>query len=216
MATTELGLIGTGIGQSLAPFLHETLGRLTRRPVRYTLHELAPDRTDALDELLTGLARATAFALVDLEADAIRLHDPDRERAARLADDLSTTTLPVTVHESAEEATEGADAILNRSPVGSHRLPGCRVEHTALVDLRWAFDAVYTPPRTDLVQAAARCGADVVTGVELFFWQGVDAHQVFRQASIDRDSIGVAAKLVSQEIGESHRGGGWPNGLPRA
>lgn len=53
----ELGLVGTGIGRSLAPMLHETLGRLTDRPVRYTLHDLAPDRAPSLGEFFAEQAR---------------------------------------------------------------------------------------------------------------------------------------------------------------
>lgn len=57
MGWIELGLIGSGIGRSMAPMLHETLGRLTGRPVRYVLHDLAPGETAEASALMAELSR---------------------------------------------------------------------------------------------------------------------------------------------------------------
>jgi shikimate dehydrogenase len=278
----ELGLIGSGIGRSMAPMLHETLGRLTGRPVRYVLHDLGPgdaaeaaallvelprhgvtgvNVTHPFKEHLAGLVapseptvssigavntvrfdhhgpsgyntdhsgfvrayrqrfegngpgvvaqlgaggfgRAAAFALAELGADAIRVHDPDRRRAERLARDLTTITgAAVTTHPSAEEASLTADGIVNCSPVGMHHQPGCPIDPAALVDLRWAFDAVYTPLQTDFLTAAQRAGADCMSGSELFFWQGIHAFQIFHQIELDRRTIRAATDVVQAEIAD--------------
>lgn len=284
MAPIELGLIGSGIGRSMAPTLHEALGRMTGRPVHYLLHDLDPnvvsecelaallDRlarsgvlgvniTHPFKELAAGLVaaadpavasigavntvrfgghgpvghntdhsgfisayrqrfgdrepgavallgaggvgRATAFALSALGARGVRIHDPAAHRAERLAEDLVATIGPsVTTHRAAEDAAREADGILNCSPVGMHHHPGCPIDPAGLAGLRWAFDAVYSPARTEFLLAAEQAGAEQMGGVELFFWQGIDAFRIFHETELDDETVRAAAELVRAELAE--------------
>ena len=54
---TEFGLIGRGIGRSMAPMLHRELGRLTGRDVSYRLHDVAGLDQAGLGSLLSTLER---------------------------------------------------------------------------------------------------------------------------------------------------------------
>lgn len=44
---------------------------------------------------------------------------------------------------------------------------------------KWAFDAVYTPMDTEFLLEANKKGLQVVSGFDLFFYQGIDAFEIF-------------------------------------
>jgi shikimate dehydrogenase len=50
---------------------------------------------------------------------------------------------------------------------------------------RWAFDAVYTPVETEFIRDARGAGVEVMTGYELYFFQGVDAFRIFTGFDVD-------------------------------
>ncbi len=153
-----------------------------------------------------GAGRATAFALATLGARALRIHDPEAHRAERLAEDLAATAVHSgTTHRTAEDSARDADGIMNCSPVGMHHHPGCPIDSAAFAGLRWAFDAVYSPARTEFLLAAERAGAESMGGAELFFWQGIDAFRIFHETELDDETIRAAAKLVRAEIAERNR-----------
>jgi shikimate dehydrogenase len=52
----ELGLLGNSIGRSMAPMLHEFLGRQTNRDVTYVLHDQPPTFASQIPEFLKSLA----------------------------------------------------------------------------------------------------------------------------------------------------------------
>jgi len=99
-----------------------------------------------------GVGRAVAFGLVALGAPEIRLVDRDMAKAETLASDLRTAAPDtiITTHDSA-----------------------------ALAGAEWAFDAVYTPADTQFLQDAAAQGLAVISGYELFIYQGVHAWALF-------------------------------------
>jgi shikimate dehydrogenase len=53
----------------------------------------------------------------------------------------------------------------------------------------WAFDAVYTPSDTRFLSDAASAGAAVISGWELFFWQGVHAWARFAGLPLDEGRL---------------------------
>ena len=50
---------------------------------------------------------------------------------------------------------------------------------------QWAFDAVYTPIDTSFMQDARAAGLSIMSGYELYFYQGVDAFRLFTGCNID-------------------------------
>jgi len=128
-----------------------------------------------------GVGRAIAFALCQLGASDLRLFDIDFAKSAALAEALRAwrSGTIVTAARSIEEATDKADGVVNSTPIGMVGIGGCPFPSASIAGRRWAFDAVYTPVDTPFMIAAAAAGLDLLSGYELFFYQGVDAFRHF-------------------------------------
>ncbi len=148
-----------------------------------------------------GFGRAAVFAMAVLGATEIRLYDPDGERAHRTAADVRAATgVNVGVSESAEEAANATDGILNCSPVGMHLHPGCPIDPAAISGTRWVFDAVYAPLETEFLRHAKAAGCVAMSGSELFFWQGIRAFEIFADRTLSAEIIAAAAVVVEAEV----------------
>jgi shikimate dehydrogenase len=141
-----------------------------------------------------GVGRPIAAGLQELGAREIRVFDPDAARAGRLVAALTEEASPVVAVPSIEAATDGADGIVNASPIGMYRYPGNPVPTHALGRPRWVFDAVYTPVETEFVLAARVAGAAVISGYELFIHQGIHAFRHFTGLDVDETALRAALK----------------------
>lgn len=143
-----------------------------------------------------GVGRAVAFALVALGADDLRLFDRDPARAEALAADLRAAApgLPVSTHVSAEDAAQGAQGLINCTPLGMVGNPGTPLPRAAMAGAVWAFDAVYTPVNTEFLTDARAQGLTIISGWELFFYQGVHAWRHF--AGLPLDTSALRASLL--------------------
>lgn len=145
-----------------------------------------------------GVGRALAFGLVALDAGEIRLVDKDEAKAQALASELrAIPNAPrVTVFVDAAQAASGAAGLLNGTPVGMVGYGGTPLPREAMKNAEWAFDAVYTPVDTQFLQDAAATGLKVISGYELFFYQGVHAWAHF--ADLPLDEARLRADLLEQ------------------
>ena len=141
-----------------------------------------------------GVGRALAFGLVKLGADEIRLFDRDSGKARQLADDLTAlkSQTVVTAVDDLNAATANCDGLLNGTPVGMVGYPGSAFEPTAIAQAAWVFDAVYTPIETMFLQCAKAAGAQIISGYELFFFQGVHAWRHFSGRDVDTQKLRAA------------------------
>ena len=143
-----------------------------------------------------GVGRAIAFALVDLHAAEIRLFDQDPVKSASVATALrDQTDTRVVICRSLEEASAGADGLVNATPLGMHQHPGTPIPGNLIDAQSWAFDAVYTPTDTRFLMDAVEAGLEVLYGYELFFYQGVDAFEIFTGMSVDEARLREALRL---------------------
>lgn len=130
-----------------------------------------------------GVGTATAAALVDLGAAALRIYDvvPDRSRklAGLLRDRDHSGGVDVSVAATAEAAVAGVDGLVNGTPVGMSWSPGTPVDLAAIEGQRWIFDAIYSPIETPLMVRAATVGLARITGFDLFLGQAIDAFAIF-------------------------------------
>lgn len=137
-----------------------------------------------------GAGRAIGFALAELGAEAIRLVDVDRERVRALAGALRPAYPGVDVAAaSVDEATEEAQGLVNCSPVGMAGHDGTPIPRSLMLGAAWAFDAVYTPVRTQFLADAEAAGLDTLSGYDLFFHQGADGLEIFFGGRVDRDRL---------------------------
>jgi shikimate dehydrogenase len=144
-----------------------------------------------------GVGRAVAFGLAALGADEIRLVEKDPPRAHALKTVLSEAfpkAPRVSVHDGVA-ACDGADAVVNCTPIGMVGIPGTPVPAARLAGIGWAFDAVYTPVETAFKADAEAAGARVLSGFELFFHQGVHAFERF-SGRRPRDAVALRRALI--------------------
>lgn len=134
-----------------------------------------------------GVGRAIGFALVRLGARGLRLFDTDRGKAEKLTNaivaefpGLDAQTAP-----SIEQASGGADGLVNGTPLGMGGIGGSAFPAAAFNGPRWVFDAVYTPVDTPFLLDARKAGLAIMSGYELYFYQGVDAFRIFTGREID-------------------------------
>ncbi|MGH6725264.1 MAG: shikimate dehydrogenase family protein [Pseudolabrys sp.] len=143
-----------------------------------------------------GVGKAIGFALVQLGAKGLRLFDFDREKAEKLARAIASEHSGIDVQASASiaQAGDGADGLVNATPLGMVGYGGSAFPKTLLNGRRWAFDAVYTPIDTPFMLGARAAGLSIMSGYELYLYQGVDAFKLFTGRQIDpielRQAIG--------------------------
>ena len=138
-----------------------------------------------------GVGRAVAFGLIALGVKDLALVDRDLEKAEALADDLrrAQPDLTVSVGSNAVLAAAGAAGLINCTPVGMVGYDGTPLPKTAMAGAVWAFDAVYTPVETQFLTDAAAAGLQIISGWELFFYQGVHAWEFFAGLPLDEDRL---------------------------
>ncbi|WP_293446818.1 shikimate dehydrogenase [Planktotalea sp.] len=141
-----------------------------------------------------GVGKAVAFGLVALGAQAIHCVDLDLAKAASLSNALVAlgSQTRIEVFGNAVDAVDGADGIINCTPLGMVGIAGSPLTADAMLGATWGFDAVYTPVDTQFLQDAERVGLVVISGYELFFGQGVDAWRIFTGVEIDHAALRVA------------------------
>jgi len=154
-----------------------------------------------------GAGRAVAFALMDLGAAAVLVHDVDAAQAGSLVADL-------VLHYGASRgrlagalpgAIASAAGVVNATPIGMAGFPGSPVPADALGAHHWVADVIYTPIETELIKAARARGARTLTGGGMCVHQAVEAfrlftglqpdiermHRTFTQALAARDAAAV-------------------------
>ena len=138
-----------------------------------------------------GVGRALAFGLVELGASELRLVDREADKAKALADELAAlgSKTKIVVETDAVVAATGATGLLNGTPVGMVGYGGTPLAASAMDGAEWAFDAVYTPVDTQFLTDAEAAGLDVISGYELFFFQGVHAWAHFSGTPLDQDGL---------------------------
>ncbi len=138
-----------------------------------------------------GVGRAVAFGLVGLGVSELRLVDRDRAKAAALAHDLTTSApdVAVIVSMDAAEAAIGATGLINCTPVGMVGYDGTPLPRSAMDGATWAFDAVYTPTDTQFLTDCTAEGLHIISGWELFFYQGVHAWALFSGTPLDQSAL---------------------------
>lgn len=141
-----------------------------------------------------GVGRALAFGLITVGAEEIRLLDRDQSKSQQLANDLNAlgTTIKVQAMSDINQATAGCDGLLNGTPVGMLGYPGSPFTASQVSRATWVFDAVYTPMETDFLKMAQDTKTHVISGYELFFYQGVHAWRHFSGVDVDEQKLRAA------------------------
>jgi shikimate dehydrogenase len=134
-----------------------------------------------------GVGKAVAFGLLSLGLDRLSIVERDLAKAEALAAALRAAGpgLEVRVTSDVAEGAAGASGLINCTPVGMVGYDGTPVPRPLMEGAAWAFDAVYTPAETQFLQDAAAEGLAVLSGWELYFYQGHHAFAIFHGRPID-------------------------------
>lgn len=143
-----------------------------------------------------GVGKAVVYGLIQLGVTGLRLVERDLPKAEALAEALVAARpgLPVTVTGDAAQGARGADGLINCTPVGMVGYEGTPLDRGRMSGARWAFDAVYTPIDTQFLIDARKEGLDVMSGYELFFYQGLHAFGIFCGINLDETALRRALK----------------------
>ncbi len=131
-----------------------------------------------------GASRAVSFALAERGAHLIILNrllelDWAEELAGRLSAVFNRGVKALELVEgNLAEALEGADILINATSVGmSPNINETPVPSNRLKPGVVAFDVVYNPIKTRLLREAEETGAETISGVDMFVWQGALAFE---------------------------------------
>ncbi|MFD0981884.1 shikimate dehydrogenase family protein [Tropicimonas aquimaris] len=125
-----------------------------------------------------GVGKAIAFALKRLGAREIILIETDRQKAETLARNVNAGGAALARVGTLDDLA-GVDGVVNSTPLGMVGYGGTPVPEGTFPAARWAFDAVYTPLDTPFKAQAEAAGAAFLSGYELYYYQGVDAFEIF-------------------------------------
>lgn len=128
-----------------------------------------------------GVGKAVAYGLLAMGVEELRIAERDLAKADALAAALRAAKpgLTVVTGGDAVALAQGADGLINCTPVGMAGLEGTPLPRATMAGATWVFDAVYTPVETQFLQDAQAEGLQIISGYELFIGQGVDAWRLF-------------------------------------
>jgi shikimate dehydrogenase len=138
-----------------------------------------------------GAGKAIGFALAQLGARALTLFDVEEEKSRALADSLrkNQTDMAVRIAASLPQACENAEGLINCTPLGMVGNDGNAFDGIALKGRNWICDAVYTPPETAFLKEGQRAGIEILSGYELFLYQGIHAFELFTGHRVNADAL---------------------------
>ncbi|MGH1477870.1 MAG: shikimate dehydrogenase family protein [Geminicoccales bacterium] len=141
-----------------------------------------------------GVGKAVGFGLVELGLEELRIVERDLAKAEGLATALSAASpnLKVMVTADAAEGAAGASGLINCTPLGMVGYEGTPLPGALMKGAEWAFDAVYTPVDTQFLKDAEAKGLTIISGYELFFFQGVGAWGIFVGKPLDQKVLRAA------------------------
>ena len=133
-----------------------------------------------------GLGRSVCFALAKFGLNKLFLLEKDIKKSTQLIDELKKIDVDA-VAISLEELDKQLifDGVLNCTEVGHEHSPGNILKNKDLKKIKWIFDAVYTPSETEFIKQAKKDGLKIISGIDLFIFQGIEGFIIF----FDQESL---------------------------
>lgn len=138
-----------------------------------------------------GGGAAVAHALLTLDTRELVLVDTDTGRAVSLAEALCKrfgTGRAIAMDDPAA-AMQGADGLVNATPVGMAKFPGLPLPAELLSAKRWVSEIVYFPLETQLLREAEARGCRTMPGAGMAVFQAAEAFCLFSGLTADADRM---------------------------
>lgn len=128
-----------------------------------------------------GAGAATAFALLELGTQELRLVDIDMRRAQALVESLAAQFPErlIRTWNRLDEALRESRGVVNATPMGMAKHPGSAVAPELLRPELWVADIVYFPLNTLLLQTAQAVGCRTLDGGGMAVYQAARAFEIF-------------------------------------
>jgi len=137
-----------------------------------------------------GVGVAIAYALQELGADELVVSDINQEVSSALVRQISGGSMKIRLAgPDILSEMEGAQGLVNATPLGMFQYPGCAFPLNGLRSQSWAFDVVYTPENTEFLSSCRKLGINTLSGFALFLFQGLDAFERFCGIVPDADEV---------------------------
>ena len=127
-----------------------------------------------------GIGRSVCFALAKFGLNKLFLLEKDIKKSTQLIDELKKIGVDA-VAISLEQLDKQLifDGILNCTEVGHEHSPGNILRNKDLKKTKWIFDAVYIPAETEFIKQAKQAGLKIISGIDLFIFQGMEGFIIF-------------------------------------
>ncbi len=161
------------------------------------LHQGAPDWVPSAGAALVlgagGACRAVIASLIEAGVPEIMLSNRTRERAEQLHKEFGKR-IRVIDWIKAGNAVEDAVLVVNTTSLGMQGQPRLRVPMDGLHSGCVVTDLVYTPLKTDLIQAGEDAGCTVVDGLGMLLHQAVPGFERWfgQRPKVDEDTRAAA------------------------
>jgi shikimate dehydrogenase len=139
-----------------------------------------------------GVARALAFALVELGASDIAIWDIEQGKAAQLAKECGSPARAI-AGDQTSDAVATANGLVNATALGMQHAPGMAFDAHHIGQQNWAFDAVYTPTNTLFLNTCRSSGLQCLTGFDLFCHMAIGTFEAY--TGIRSDKLVTLEKL---------------------
>jgi shikimate dehydrogenase len=128
-----------------------------------------------------GAGSAVSHALMTQTKCRLEVFDIDNARVNDFVERLAGVhgTARVAVSDSVADSVARSDGVINATPVGMSKSPGCPLDSKLLRRELWVADVVYFPIETELVRAATSAGCTVMRGGGMAVFQAVRAFERF-------------------------------------
>ena len=138
-----------------------------------------------------GVGRAISFALSSLGVLELHILDTDNLKGEQLLRELKELKINCKLlnHKKLESAISSFDGIINCTPLGHYDFPGCSLGNLEIKKYQWLYDVVYTPAKTIFLKKGELVGSKLISGIDLFIFQALDAFLLFSNNKFDQKDI---------------------------
>ncbi len=128
-----------------------------------------------------GAGAATAYALLQLGASHLTIHDTDNARAQSLVARYQPLfpASRISVARDLAHSLASADGLVHATPTGMASHPGLPLPATLLRPSLWVAEIVYFPLETELLRTARALGCPTLDGSLMAIHQAVEAFRLF-------------------------------------
>ena len=130
-----------------------------------------------------GVGKSVCFALLKLGVKELYIIEKDHIKLEKLIEDLKKQheeVYSINLGELIENQHE-FDGFLNCSEQGHINTPGNPFDGLKLNSNQWSFDVIYTPAMTTFLKNSEKSGAKIITGIDLFLFQGIESFIIFTE-----------------------------------